>query len=156
MDSTSAEDAVALKWAARLFVAIGIGAALAGLSSGVSTLRFIAESHQAEGTVVDWNQGSRQTGRGEPGAYYRVIEIVTPDGQRIRGEDETGVGMAQVEIGERMLVRYRPGDPSRVRVGSIAGLWLKEIVLAILAISFGAAGAFLLKQAKMTGAGRRA
>jgi hypothetical protein len=150
----SGEDTVALKWAARLFVAIGIGAAVACISSGVATFRFIAESRQTEGTVVDWNQGSGQTGASrEPGAYYRVIEIVTPDGQKIRGETETGVGMAELEIGERVLVRYRPGDPSHVRDGSIVGLWLKELVLAVLAITFGVAGTFLLTQARKSGNG---
>ncbi len=148
-ESMPAQDAVALRWTARLFLAIGIGAALAAAFSGVATLRFISESRRAEGTVVDWTQGDWQTGRRtEPGAYYRVIEVVLPDGQRIRGEAERGVAMNQLEIGERLEVRYRPSDPARMRVVSLAGMWLKELVLAALAITFGGAGWFLLAQSK--------
>jgi hypothetical protein len=35
-----------------------------------------------------------------------------------------------------------------MRVASISGLWLGELVTAMLATAFGAAGAFLRKQAK--------
>jgi hypothetical protein len=142
-------DGAALTWVARLFLAIGIGAAIAVGTFSFNTLQFISESIEAEGTVVDWVQGQGIAGRSpEPGAYYRVIEIVSPGGQRVRGEAGIGVDMNQLRIGERLTVRYRPDDPTRMRVASIPGLWLPELVSAVIAIAFGAAGAFLLKQAK--------
>jgi hypothetical protein len=149
MTSATAEDATALTWIARLFLAIGIGAAIVCGALGVETLRFMSESVQAQGTVVDWTQGQGTAGRSpEPGAYYRVLEVVTPEGHRIRGQADVGVDMNQLQIGERLDVRYLPSDPSRMRVASIPDLWLGELVTAVLAITFGAAGAFLLKQAK--------
>ena len=149
----TSHDGIALTWVARLFLAIGAGAAIAVGSFSVNTLQFISESIQAEGTVVDWVQGPGTAGRSpEPGTYYRVIEIVKSDGQRIRGEAGIGVDLNQLQIGERLTIRYRPGDPARMRVASIPGLWLSELVSAVIAITFGAAGAFLLKQAKKDGA----
>jgi hypothetical protein len=144
----NARDAVALRWVARLFLVIGIGAAIGGIVSGVRTLQFVSESTQAEGLVVDWTEGSGRGPSSEDSAYYRVIEVETPDGQRVRGEAETGVGIAQLEIGERLTVRYRAGDPTRMRVVSLSGLWLVELVAAVLAVAFGGAGGFLLAQAR--------
>lgn len=142
-------NATALAWVAWLFLVIGIGAAIVGGTLAVETQRFMSESVQADGTVVDWTQGRGTAGRSpEPGAYYRVIEILTPEGRRVRGQAEVGVDMNQLEVGERLTVRYRPSDPSRMRVVSVAGLWLGELVSAILAIAFGASGVFLLKHAK--------
>ena len=142
-------DATALAWVARLFLAIGIGAAVACGSLGVATLRFISESVESEGTVVDWTQGGGTAGRSpEPGAYYRIVEIVASDGRRMRGEVDVGVDMNQLQMGERLIVRYRPGDPSRMREASLSGMWLGELVTAVLAVAFAAAGAFLRKQAK--------
>ena len=59
--------------------------------------------------------------------------------------------MNQLEIGERLMVRHRPGDPARMRVVTLSGLSLRETVSAILAVAFGSAGAFLLKQAEKEG-----
>jgi hypothetical protein len=121
---------------------------LACIVSGVRTLQFVSESTQAEGTVVDWTQGSGRGPSSEAGAYYRVIEVETPDGQRVRGEAETGVDVARLEVGERLTVRYRASDPARMPVVSLSGLWLVELVTAVLAIAFGGAGGFLLAQAR--------
>lgn len=148
-----AAEARALTWVGRLFLAIAIVAAIVCGRSAFRTLQFVSESTQAEGTVIDWTQGGGTAGRSpEPGAYYRVIEIVTMEGKRLRGEAETGVGMNDLRIGERLTVRYRPSDPARMRVVSLADLWLVELITAILAIALGASGAFLLKQAKRRGA----
>jgi Protein of unknown function (DUF3592) len=142
-------DAVAVTWVARLFIAIGVGIAVFGGRSGLETYSFISESVLAEGTVVDWSQGTWQTGRSrEPGAYYPVIEVLTHDGARLVGEAETGVGMNQLTVGEKLPVRYRSTDSTRMRVASLSGLWLKEMVFALLAIAFCTSGTVLLKQAR--------
>lgn len=138
------DDSVAVRWVARLFLAIGVGAAVGAVVSARDTLRFLGASVLTEGTVVDWRQGQGTTD--EPGAYYRIIEVVTPDGRRVRGEAETGGTASEIEIGERLAVRYRASEPSRMRVVSVTGLWLTEIVLTILALSFGAAGLSLRRQ----------
>lgn len=138
-------DATALRWVARLFLAIGVGAAIGIAVSARDTLRFLDESVLTEGTVVDWRQGEGTAD--EPGAYYRIIEVVTSEGHRVRGEAETGGTASEIDIGERLAVRYRATEPGRMRVVSVTGLWLTEIVLTILAISFGAAGLTLRRQA---------
>ena len=56
--ATASQDAVALKWVARLFLAIGIGAAIVCIRLGIETLRFISTSTQAEGIVVDWSRAA--------------------------------------------------------------------------------------------------
>ncbi len=143
-------DAIALRWVALVFLAIGIGAAAGCAWSTAVTLRFISESIEAQGTVVDWVQADGRTmGSPEPGAYHRVIEVESPDGRRLRGEAEVGVAMNQLVIGERLKVRYRRDDPSRIRVATPSGLWLVEIVLAIVAVAFGASGLFLLRQSRL-------
>ena len=43
----TSHDTAALDWVARLFLAIGIGAAIACASFGVNTLRFMSQSVQA-------------------------------------------------------------------------------------------------------------
>jgi hypothetical protein len=110
-------------------------------------VRFISESTQAEGTVVDWTQGARTTQSSEPGAYFRIIEIETPNGRRIRGQAEVGVDMRRLEIGKRVAVRYRISDPTRMRIVSLPDLWLVEMVTGIIAIAFCLAGWFLMRQA---------
>ena len=142
------KDSTALTWVARLFLAIGIGAAIVCGALVIETRRFISESVQSEGTVVDWTQDQGAVPSLEPGAYYRIIEVLTPEGRTVRGHADVGVDMNQLEIGERLTVRYRPGDPARMRVATLSGLWLREMVSVILAIAFGSAGAFFLKQAK--------
>lgn len=145
----SFSDAAAVTWVARVFIAIGLALAVLGGRSGLETYSFISESVLAEGTVVDWTQGASQTGASrEPGAYYPVIQVVTPGGGRLVGEADTGVGMNQLNVGETLPVRYRPADPARMRVVSVSGLWLKELIFSLLAITFCTASTVLLKQAK--------
>lgn len=80
---------------ARFFFSVGVAAAVFCAYSAMGTLRFISESTLAEGTVVDWTRGRTRAGRSsEPGAYFRIIEIEAPNGQRIRGEAEVGVDIA--------------------------------------------------------------
>jgi hypothetical protein len=136
-----------LKWIARVFLAIGLVAAVACTTFFVRTLRFVSESELADGTVVDWTQGHGSGGASpEPSAYYPVIEIVLPDGQRARGEAAVGIALNQLEIGERVRVRYRPGDAAHVRVVSLLGLWLEPLIAGALTLAFSAAGLFLSRQ----------
>lgn len=147
--STDSDDPIALKWSARFFFAVGVAAGLFCAYSAVGTLRFISESTRAEGTVVDWTQGRTWSGRSsEPGAYFRIIEIEAPNGQRIRGEAEVGVEMRRLEIGERLAVRYRASDPTRMRVVSLSDLWLVELVSGVIAVVFGLGGWSLMAQAR--------
>jgi hypothetical protein len=147
----SPTDAAAVTWVARLFIAIGLGLAVLGGRSVLETDSFISESVLAEGTVVDWTQGTWQTGAArQPGAYYPVIEVVSESGGRLVGEADTGGGMNQLSVGERVRVRYRPTDPAHMRVVSVSGLWLKELIFGLLAIAFCTAGTVLLKQARRT------
>jgi len=53
-----------------------------------------------------------------------------------------------LNVGEKLPVRYRPTDPARMRVASLSGLWLKELIFALLAIAFCTAGTVLLEQAR--------
>jgi hypothetical protein len=144
--STDSDNPIALKRSARFLFAVGVAAAVFCAYSVVGTIRFISESTRAEGTVVDWTQG--ETRSSEPGAYFRIIEIETPDGGRTRGQAEVGVEMRRLEIGERVAVRYRAGDPTRMRVVSLSDLWIVELVTGVMAIVFGLGGWSLMAQAR--------
>jgi hypothetical protein len=147
--STDSDNPIALKWSARFFFAVGVAAALFCAYSAMGTMRFISESTLAQGTVVDWTQGRTGAGRSsEPGAYFRVIEIEAPNGQRIRGEAEVGVDMRRLEMGERLAVRYRASDPTRMRVVSLSDLWISELVSGVIAIVFCLGGWSLMAQAR--------
>lgn len=147
--SGETDNPAALKWSGRLFFAIGVSAALFCAYSAVDTLRFISGSTLAQGTVVDWAQRDTQNlGSPEPGAYFRIIEIETPTGQRIRGQAQTGVDMRRLEIGERVPVRYRSGDPAHMRVASLWDMWLVELIIGVIATAFCLAGRFLIAQAR--------
>lgn len=153
--TTDSDNPIALKRSARVLFSLGVAAGVFCAYSAVGTLQFIAESTLAEGTVVDWTQGRTRRSSG-PGAYFRVIEIEIPDGQRIRGEAEVGVDMRRLEIGERVAVRYRPGDPTRMRVVSLSDLWVVELVSGVMAIVFGLGGWSLLAQARAVESSRGA
>jgi hypothetical protein len=126
----------------------GVAAAFFCAYSAFGTLRFISESTRAEGTVVDWTQGEGTARSSEPGAYFRIVEIDTANGQRIRGQAEVGVEMRRLEIGERVAVRYRASDPTRMRVVSLSDLWIVELVTGVIAIAFGLGGWSLMAQAR--------
>jgi hypothetical protein len=146
--SPNGDNPIALKWSARFLSGIGAAAALYCVYSAIGTVRFIAESTRAEGTVVDWTQGEGRAPSSEPGAYFRIIEIETTDGQRKRGQAEVGVEMRRLEIGERVVVRYRTSDPTRMRVVSLSDLWVVELVTGVMAIAFGLGGWSLMAQAR--------
>jgi hypothetical protein len=144
---TDPDNPTALLWSARFLFAIGVGAALFCAYSAWGRVRFISESTLAAGRVVDWTQGET-TPSSDPGAYFRIIEIETPSGQRIRGQAEVGIDMRRLEIGERVAVRYRASDPSRMRVVSLSDLWVVELVTGAMAIAFGLGGWSLMAQAR--------
>lgn len=145
--STDNDDPIALKWSARFLFAVGVAAAFFCAYSAFGTLRFISESTRAEGTVVDWTQGETRT-TSEPGAYFRIIEIETANGQRLRGQAEVGVEMRRLAIGDRVAVRYRASDPTRMRVVSLSDLWIVELVTGVMAIAFGLGGWSLMAQSR--------
>jgi hypothetical protein len=147
--STGSDDPIALKWSAGFLFAVGLAAALFCAYSAVGTARFISESTLAQGTVVDWTQGRTGSGRSsESGAYFRIIEVETPAGQKIRGEAEVGVDMRRLQIGERVAVRYRANDPTRLRVVSLSDLWVVELASGVMALVFGLGGWSLMAQAR--------
>jgi hypothetical protein len=141
------ENPVALQRNARFFFVVSVAAAIFCAYSATRTLRFISETTLAEGTVVDWTQGHAGTIRSDgPGAYFRIIEIQGPNGQRIRGEAQVGVEMRRLVMGERVQVRYRASDPTRMRVVSLSDLWIREMVSGVIAMVFGLGGWSLVAQ----------
>jgi hypothetical protein len=149
MAPTENDNPIGLKWAGRFFFAVGVAAAAVCAYSAIGTVRFISESTLTQGTVVDWTQGETRTGRApEPGAYFRIIEIQTQDGQRLRGQADVGVDMQRVTVGERVAVRYRASDPIHLRVASLTDLWLVELITGVIAMAFCAAGWFFIGQAR--------
>jgi hypothetical protein len=55
--------------------------------------------------------------------------------------------MRRLEIGERVAVRYRASDPTRMRVASVSDLWVVELVSGVIALVFGLGGWSLMAQA---------
>jgi hypothetical protein len=145
--STDEDSPIALKRSARFFFVVSGAVALFCAYSAIGTLRFISESTLAEGTVVDWTQGRAGRSSGT-GAYFRIIEIEAPNGERIRGEAEVGVEMRRLQIGERLAVRYRPSDPTRMRVVSLWDLWIVELVSGVITVVFGLGGWSFMAQAR--------
>ena len=56
--------------------------------------------------------------------------------------------MRRLEIGERLAVRYRASDPTRMRVVSLSDLWIVELVSGVITVVFGLGGWSFMAQAR--------
>jgi hypothetical protein len=87
-----------------IFGGIGIVMLVAAIVVLISTLTFRAEALSAPGAVVDLDFGKP------------VVEFVDHDGATHRVVDSVSSRPPAFDVGERVTVRYRPGQPAEARI----------------------------------------
>ena len=118
-----------------LFSGVGVVLLVAAALVTGSTLTFRAEAQSAQGTVVELDSGKP------------VVEFVDPDGATHRIVGSVSSDPPAFDLGERVGVRYRPGQPAEARIDGLLESWFGPILLGGLGTVFTALGAgFLVAQ----------
>lgn len=92
----------------------------------------VANTVPVEGAVVDYTSGYETASRRYPALfYYPVVEFQDHQGRTQRITSEVGAGKKLYDVGERVTVRYDPGDKQRAVVDSFLRLWAKPALFAL-------------------------
>src|SRR4030095_10568951 len=100
-------------------ILVGFGFLLSALRIYARRRRFLDVAQPGEGTVV----AVRVRGVGRNAESVPTFEFRTAAGGVQRAESLMGSGFQGFAVGQRIAVKYDPGDPSRGEVDSFAVLW---------------------------------
>jgi hypothetical protein len=93
----------------------------------------VAQAERIEGTVVALDGGRK-------GTAHPVVEFTTADGEVVRFRGTWGSNPPSFHVGERVGVRYRPGDAPGARIDTFWQLWGLATFLALFALPFAGIG----------------
>ncbi len=105
-------------------LAAGLVAVAAGLYFGVHGRRqraaasaFASSAEATTAEVTDLRlRHQRYNRKHDDGFWLPVVRFTLPDGRVVEAETMTGSMPAPAKVGERVEVRYDPGDPRRVNL----------------------------------------
>jgi hypothetical protein len=112
-----------------VFGGVGVVLLVAATVVTLSTLTFRAEALSASGTVVALDSGKP------------VVEFVDPDGATHRIVGNVSSNPPAFEVGERVTVRHRAGEPEEARIEGFLESWFLPTLLGGLGTVFTAIGA---------------
>jgi hypothetical protein len=113
-----------LSWHARgmILAAYGVVFGLVMLVPALRTRGLLETGAQAEGTVVGAEEQTRTRRNDVVTYYYPRVRFTTPDGRQV--VFTSGLGSpGQPQMGYRLRVRYRPGQPEQAEVDR-AATWM--------------------------------
>jgi len=96
--------------------------------TAVTTQIFLTEAELTDGVVIDL-VASRSS---DSVTYSPVVQFETYSGQVVDLHSSTGSNPPSYEVGEIVLVYYRPDTPSDARVDSFFSLWGATLILGVL------------------------
>jgi len=115
-----------------IFGGVGSVMLVAAILVSASTLTFRAEALSAPGTVVALDSGKP------------VVEYADPDGNTHRIVGSVSSNPPTYDVGERVTVRYRLGQPAAARIDGLMETWFGPTLLGFLGTVFTAIGAGFL------------
>lgn len=123
--------------AGAVFGLAGLGMlAGAGFMTG-NTLKFRAKGVPAEGVVVDLIEKRDSDGSS---TYSPEVEFQTPDGESHTYVSGTSSNPPSWDRGEKVTLRYDPGNPERVRLDGFMDNWFGPTILGGLGTVFSLVG----------------
>jgi hypothetical protein len=124
-----------------LFLVVGL--LLLGTAGvfAVRTVRFLGSAHSATGEVVE--MVPRRSSKGS--TTWAPVVSYTVNGAVHRLESSYSSNVFMYEVGERVTVRYEPGNPGEARIDGWLESWLLPTILGGIGVVFGVVGGgFLL------------
>jgi len=115
-----------------VFGGVGIALLAAGIVALHSTREFREGALSAPGTVVDFDSAKP------------VVEFVDQDGATHRIVGSVSSNPPAFDLGERVTVRYRPGEPAQARIDSFLESGFLPILLGGMGTVFSSIGAGFL------------
>jgi hypothetical protein len=123
--------------AGAVFGLAGLGMlAGAGFMTG-NTLKFRAKGVPAEGVVVDLIEKRDSDGSS---TYSPEVEFQTPDGESHTYVSGTSSNPPSWDRGEKVTLRYDPGNPERVRLDGFMDNWFGPTILGAMGSVFSLLG----------------
>ena len=123
------------RWTVRGLVAASVACLAGGAVATALVVRFAATAQRAEGVVVE-NVRRFDRGGGDPqrsdATFRPVVRFTDAAGRPVVFESARGGSPPRYRPGDRVEVRYPPGDPAAARLAS-SGQWTPPLLLATLA-----------------------
>ncbi|WP_198377752.1 DUF3592 domain-containing protein [Neoroseomonas rubea] len=141
------------RWLAWMFLLFGLGSA-AGAGVAVSReLAFRQRAVETEGRIVQMIQRAGSSSSGNRSANWTpVFAFRLPDGKEVRVEAGFSSSPPCCAVGDRVTVRYEPGDPSNAQMAGFLSSWLLASILGGIGASFLLAGGLVMRFAGRGGA----
>jgi hypothetical protein len=125
-----------------IFFFAGCGATVDGILALLEERRYAAQGKDAQARIVDKGVDEAQRGGRTRTEYVARYRFDTAEGVRGEGRAVLEVGAWEAaRVGDRIAVRYVPGDPSRNRPAG-EGSWAYGIIICIVGPLFALIGAF--------------
>ncbi len=126
-----------------VFFFAGCGATVGGIGELLMERRYAADGKNAEARIVSKRVDEAQRGGRSRTEYVALYRFDTPEGAK--GEGRAVLEVAAWEAarpGDRLAVRYLPGEPGSNRPAGEGG-WASGIIISIVGPLFALIGAFL-------------
>jgi hypothetical protein len=121
-------------------VLLGISAVLLGKgwAHWQASSELVSHTELAEGSIVRMAPYlGGKLGKGSALVYFPVVKFTTADGQEVVFENQESRRADHYQPGDRVPVRYEPGDPQKAVIATFASLWS-------IALLYGVSGFLLL------------
>ncbi len=125
-----------------IFTGVAILMLLITVISSIGNIRRISHEESAPGRVVEvkmLRSYVNEEDRVVQEYYYPVVQFVASDGKRREVQMSEGSFPASYEVGDEVIVLYKPEHPIEARIKSIsssAGMWILPAITGIIGIGF--------------------
>jgi len=131
---------VALELAASsIMLLVGIGLLAGGIFQAVSTTRFLASAHEAQGVVVDRSVSRPRIGERGMALSAPVVEYRDSNGRLRHYEPDTRDSSSNYAIGQTLLLYVQnanDGRPQRVRLANAVDTWFGSALALFMGAGF--------------------
>jgi hypothetical protein len=127
----------------RVFIIIGGCFALIGVGFAAYSVVFASGAERVEGTVTEMVGGNRKA----PVVEYQV------DGKSYVFRDSISTAPPAYDVGDKVVILYRPDDPRRAQIDSFVGRWLFAVIFTSLGLSAAAIGVLCLIASRFVAGG---
>jgi len=134
-----------------ILCAVGPLLLLIAIVSSIPTLEFVRNSLVSHGTITSLQRSySRQFSKE---VYKPVVRFTDSNGQTRFFVADSRSGIATLKPGDSVRVLYLKDRPETARIGTIAQLWMPQLILALIGTVFVVFSVrILIRRKKLSGA----